>query len=260
MIDLHAHPLPGIDDGPPGIEQAIAMARAAAAAGTRKMAATPHIDYRWEINPAEVPGRVRELNQRLAAEGIQLEVVQGGEIAASRLADLQPPERDAVRLGGGPYLLVECPHVTVGSAFGMIIFEALTHGEQVMLAHPERSPEFADDLEGMERLVGAGALCSITAGSLSGRFGSAARRGAIDLLAAGLVHNVASDAHDAENRPPVLLAGMQAADQDLPGIVDQAAWYTEDAPAAILAGEPLPERPDPPARRKRRWRDSLRRA
>ncbi len=236
------------------------MARAAADAGTRMMAATPHIDYRWGVDPAEVPERVRELNERLDAEGIELEIVQGGEVAASRLTDLEPAERNAVRLGTGPYLLVECPHTTVGWAFGLIIFDALTHGERVLLAHPERSPVFAGDLEGIERLVGAGALCSITAGSLSGRFGPAARRAALDLLAAGLVHNVASDSHDAAKRPPELLAGLRAADLELPGIADQAEWYLEAAPAAILAGEALPERPEPPARRKRRWLERLRRA
>ena len=38
MIDLHAHLLPGIDDGPPDLPAALALADAAARNGTRIMA------------------------------------------------------------------------------------------------------------------------------------------------------------------------------------------------------------------------------
>jgi protein-tyrosine phosphatase len=251
VIDLHAHPLPGVDDGPAGQEQALALAAAAADAGTRVMAATPHIDHRWRVDPAQVPERVRELNEHLARAGVELTVVQGGEIAASRLGELDAAELDAVRLGDGPYLLIECPHASAGAAFEMMVFEALAHGKRVVLGHPERSPVFARDLEGLERLVRSGALCSITAGSLAGRFGPSARQLALRMLAEGLVHDVASDAHDADGRPPALVEGMRAADDDLPGMIEQAPWYLEAAPKAILAGDPLPPRPDPPPLRRR---------
>lgn len=253
VIDLHAHPLPGLDDGPAGMAESLALARAAAAGGTRVMAATPHIDDRWRVEPGVVPGLVRELNERLAAEGVELTVVQGGEVAATRLGELTEAERDAVRLGGGPWLLLECPHTNGASAFGMVVFAAMTQGEQVVLAHPERSPIFAADLEGLDRLVRSGALCSITAGSLTGRFGGTARQLALRLLATGLVHSIDSDAHDTQRRPPGLLDALQEADRDLPGLAEQAPWYLEAAPAAILAGERLPPRPEPPSQR-RGWR------
>ena len=43
MIDLHCHMLPGIDDGAPDLQVALAMARCAAADGIRVTACTPHI-------------------------------------------------------------------------------------------------------------------------------------------------------------------------------------------------------------------------
>jgi hypothetical protein len=67
------------------------------------------------------------------------------------------------------------------------------------------------------------------------------------MLGYGLVHSIDSDAHDTEGRPPGLLHAVQEADRDLPGLAEQAPWYLEEAPAAILAGAPLPPRPDPPA-------------
>jgi len=254
VIDLHAHPLPGLDDGPAGLEEALTMARAAADAGTRVMAATPHIDYRWRVVPQEIPAAVDAFNAQLAEAEIGLSVVQGGELAVSRLGELGPADLAAVRLGGGPYLLVECPHAVVGSAFGMMVFDLLAQGEHVLLAHPERSPIFLDDLETLDRLVRGGVLCSITAGSLVGSFGEPVRRFAVRLVAEGLVHDIASDAHDDVRRPPGLLAALEEADRDLPGLADQAEWYLEAAPEAILAGDPLPPQPSPPTpRRRRRW-------
>jgi protein-tyrosine phosphatase len=43
MIDLHCHMLPGIDDGAPNREVALAMARCAVADGITITACTPHI-------------------------------------------------------------------------------------------------------------------------------------------------------------------------------------------------------------------------
>ena len=51
-VDLHAHVLPGIDDGPSDARGALAMLRAATAAGTGTLAATPHLR-------SDFPGRAR---------------------------------------------------------------------------------------------------------------------------------------------------------------------------------------------------------
>ena len=59
----------------------------------------------------------------------------------------------------------------------------------------ERCPAFLTDREVLERLVTGGALCSITASALTGRFGRDVKRFALDLVADGMVHNAASDAH-----------------------------------------------------------------
>ena len=93
-------------------------------------------------------------------------------------------------------------------------------------------------------LVAAGALCSITAGALEGHFGPASQWFALELLRDGLVHSLASDAHAAAGRPPGLQAGLDAAARHLPGVVRQTRWLTNAVPAAILAGEPLPARPE----------------
>ena len=94
----------------------------------------------------------------------------------------------------------------------------------------------------------------MTAGSLTGRFGGEVRRFAKRLLDEGLVHNVASDAHDPFKRRPGMTAELGGA-----GLQDLAEWLTEAVPAAILDGDEIPDRPVPvnarePRGRRMRWR------
>jgi protein-tyrosine phosphatase len=256
VIDLHCHLLPAIDDGPATLEDALALARAAAAGGTRTMVATPHIDHRWNVEPTEVAAMVNRMREALAEAHIELDVRAGGEIALSRLADLDPGQLNAVRLGGGPYMLLECPHrPTAGTEFHAFVQRLRHRGEWIVLAHPERSPAFQRSPDRLAGLVRDGVLTSITAGSLLGSFGSTVQSFSLRLLREGLVHNVASDSHDTERRGPALLAGLQAAERELPGALGMADWLTRHVPEAILAGNELPLRPELPARRGglRRW-------
>ena len=85
-----------------------------------------------------------------------------------------------------------------------------------------------------------------TRGRWPGRFGTKVRDFALELVRDGLVHDIASDSHDAERRPPGLLKGIEAAEEHMPGLTSQAEWYTRDAPGALLAGRKLPPRPELP--------------
>ncbi len=249
MIDLHCHVLPGIDDGPTTIEGSLAIARLAAAGGTRVLVATPHVNWRYRNDAATIAQRVEELNERLAAEeiltadGHPLEVQAGAEIALTLIAELQDAQLDALGLGGGPWLLVEPPFTPVAPNLEALLLElqagrGSAGGHRVVLAHPERCPAFQRDPAMLERLVRAGMITSITAGSLRGQFGGEARRLALALARGGLLHNVASDTHDTVNRPPEIAVELKRA-----GLASLAQWLTVAVPTAILAGERVPPAP-----------------
>src|SRR4051812_18774331 len=104
MIDLHAHILPGLDDGPPDLEGSLALARAAVAAGTTTIVATPHIDATFELNAADRDAPLAALRDALEQEGIPLTVEPGAEIEIGRYLDLDEDELAALTMGGGPYL------------------------------------------------------------------------------------------------------------------------------------------------------------
>jgi protein-tyrosine phosphatase len=245
VIDIHCHVLPGLDDGPANMPEALAMGQAAVASGTTTIVATPHIDHTWRVRPELIPQRAASLREALGDAGIELQIRTGAEIALSRLADLSASDLAGLRLGGGPYLLLECPLSSTAGDFDSLLLRIRDREESIVLAHPERAPLFQQEPERLTRLVEAGFLCSLTAGSLTGVFGEVVRRFSIELLREGLVHDLSSDAHDHLRRPPGLGGALAGVEDELPGISRQAQWLTELVPAAVLAGQPLPPRPQP---------------
>jgi protein-tyrosine phosphatase len=255
VIDLHCHILPGLDDGPVNFDFSVAMARTAAEAGINVVVATPHIRSDYQVDPGQIEAGVEALNEALAAEDVQLLVLAGGEVALPKAAELDDSVLRTLCLGSGDYLLVESPYRSSDIDLEGIVSDVQSRGFRPILAHPERCPIFQRDPDRLARLVNSGVLCSITASSLGGGFGNTVRRFAIELLYDGLVHDVASDAHDHLHRPPNLLGGFESAEQDVPGIRGQATWFTVTAPVAIVSGRQLPPPPDPPPRPPlSRWR------
>jgi protein-tyrosine phosphatase len=239
-IDLHCHLLPGVDDGAQDMQTAVAMARAARAAGVGTIVATPHADATFAVGSARRDAVLAELREALAREGVDVEALPGAEIAISRFLELDDAERDALRLGGGPCWLLESPLEVSAGPFDDHVSELLQSGVRIVMAHPERCPSFIRDPDRLARLVAQGVLTSVTAGALGGRFGETVRGFACDMLRRGLVHSVASDAHNVVGRPPGLRADLEAI-----GLGDLVAQLTEVAPAAILAGR-RPEPAEPP--------------
>jgi protein-tyrosine phosphatase len=251
VIDLHCHILPGLDDGPPDLDSSVALARLAAADGTRTIVATPHVreDYPFAIE--EIAKRTDDLNRRLADEAVPLTVRAGAEVAISRLSELDDATLSRVCLAEANAMLVESPYQQATDTLEDALFNLQLRGFKPVLAHPERSPSFMSSPDRLEKLVERGMLCSVTSASMAGRFGRTVQRFTRTLFERGLVHDVASDAHDLRRRAPGLTAGFRLLDREVPGLLGQIEWYTDAAPAAILSGHALPERPvlEPAARR-----------
>jgi protein-tyrosine phosphatase len=205
------------------------MARVAVAAGTRVMATTSHVHVSFGLGPDDLEPARAAVGERLARERVPLELVAGGEVSTRRLDALTDDDLRRLALGGGPWVLLECP-------FGPADIEphvaALQRrGFEVLLAHPERSAAFQRDPAALGRLVERGALAQLTAGSLVGDFGALPRRIARRMLEAGWVDVLASDGHDPFGRPPDLTVAAAAVSDD------RFEWMTATAPAALLAGE-----------------------
>ena len=245
MIDLHSHLLPGIDDGAPDLGHAVDLARSAADQGTRVLAATPHLRADFpDVRAEELKERCDEVRAAIRDAGIELEVVQGGEAGVMWAVNATDDELREGSFGArGTDLLVETPYGPLNDTFEQLLFTLPARGFRLLLAHPENNPTFQRDPERLHELVDRGVLLQVTARSL---IRADRRKGprplAESLVRDGFAHVLASDAHSGHHlRPPALGAGAEAA----AAIVGQARarWLVEDAPAAILKGEPLPEPP-----------------
>ncbi len=239
MIDTHCHILPGVDDGPAEMADAVALCRLAGADGTTTLIATPHQRHLMWPNrdAATLAARCTELQR---AVGDEPRILLGAEIRvdADLLADVDAfPASGLLPLAGSRYLLLEFPSVG-GPEPRPLLHELIVSGWRPVLAHAERIPRWIERPEELADLVQLGAYVQVTAGSLLGRFGKRPRACCTWLLDGDLVHFVGSDAHDTLERPPGLAAAREAiASRWGAAMADR---LTRLNPGDILADRPLP--------------------
>ena len=239
MIDLHTHLLPGIDDGPEDLSGSVAVAREAAQNGVTALAATPHVRDDYPTTAASMTAALEAVRKALRDAGVAIEALPGAEISFDWLARLDQQELRAFGLGGSAsHLLVEMPVFGWPLNAKEEIRRMREAGFTTVLAHPERNVVVQASTQRLLELVRDGALVQVTAGSLLGNFGGAAKRAARALLAADLVHLLATDTHSAPGRGAALLPALETLND--PAL---SRWLTFDVPQAIIEGAPCPRRP-----------------
>lgn len=236
MIDLHTHILPGVDDGVSTDDEAVEFARMAVADGVRTIVATPHCKEGFYVNERDtVVAGVERLRGLLRDAGVEVSVLPGAEVhLAPELVARVRDGRAPTLADNGVTLLLELSLNQHQTDIDSVVFQLRLAGLQVLMAHPERIRYFQDDPARYETLVGQGAWGQVTTGSILGVFGEDARVYTERLLAEGLVHVIASDAHNTRGRPPLLGEAVEAA---IPLVGEaRARAMVEDAPAALLEG------------------------
>ena len=209
------------------------MARQAAADGIGIVCATPHVRHDHDVVIAELADRAGALNARLAAEGIDVTVAPGAEVAETALDGLDADELAMASLGGaGGWVLLEPAPGPLGPALLEARERLAAHGLGTIVAHPERhvGPGFEERLA---ELVAAGALVQATAAHV---LDDGAGPVLVRLAREGLVHLVGSDAHTTRWGRPLAIA---AAIERLREAGDRVARFAAEAPAAVLRGEPV---------------------
>lgn len=245
MIDLHCHLLPGVDDGAPDEATSLAMARMFVADGVTTVACTPHILPGLYHNTGDgIRAATLRLQSTLLAHGIDLNLVSGAD------AHICPTFIAGLRSGAIPtlaasrYVLVEPPHHTAPQRIEQFFFDILVAGYVPILTHPERLSWINQHYGVMQRLVAQGVWMQITAGSLTGAFGKNARYWAERMLDEGLVHILATDAHEAHRRVPNLSQGRDAASQRVGE--SEAMHLVSTRPQGVLDNDLPSNLPTPP--------------
>ena len=254
MIDIHTHILPGMDDGAPDLEVSLAMLRIAAADGTTDIVASPHANHEYRFDPAERDRKIEEL--RLACDApIRIHSACDFHLSYDNIEDsLANPTKYAIN--NQRYVLVEFSDLLIPKTTDDVFFRMQKSGMVPVITHPERNMLLQKRLEKLEKWIDGGCLLQVTALSFLGRFGKRAKAFSDLLLQKGLVHIVASDAHDTEHRPPQLRAAYEYV-AAIAGVPTAELLFVMN-PQATLTGEPTrdpePVSPAAPRRWYRLWR------
>ena len=252
MVDVHCHILAGIDDGPRSIEESIAMAESAIADGITRVVATPHSCREYFFDFARVRRLRDELQSRI---GNKLQLATGCDF------HLDPENLQSLRtnsshycINQNGYLLVEFNEISIPPAMDQTLHEIQLAGMRPIITHPERNRILRAHPERLKKWVRQGCFVQVTGGSLTGTFGPTAQKDALQWIREGLVHFVASDAHNMSRRPLRLQPAYDVVIDQFGQEKSQALFL--DNPLAAFEGRELPHVPEvepesPPPRRKR---------
>lgn len=202
MVDIHSHILWGMDDGSPTEEISLEMLRLAHESGTTDIVATPHSNGEFEYQPALIDERIAYLNQRT---GNKPRILRGCDLHLSYdniVAAVADTKRFSIN--GHRYILVECSDLHISGSMDRVLDQLLAADLVPIVTHPERNHILRRDIGTLEKWVDLGCLVQVTALSVLGGFGKKAAGSAHDLLSKGMVHVIASDAHDPVHRHPRL--------------------------------------------------------
>jgi len=251
MIDIHAHVLPGLDDGPANMGEALDLARAAHADGIDRIVATPHmLDGVYDAARADVFAGVARLNDALGEHGIPLLVLAGADIhVETEIPQLLRDSQLVTVADRGKHLLLELPSDVVPGKLDQLLFAVQLQGVHPVISHPERNRVIQEDSATLIPLVEAGCLTQVTAASLVGDFGRQVQDCARGLFEYRMAHFVATDMHDTRHRAPRL----SAAAAELTELIgdEEAKEVLEENPEALLHGRHI-QAPDPVVPKPRR--------
>ena len=206
MIDLHCHLLPGIDDGPATLEQAMELCEIAVQEGTTHAICTPHIHSgRWNNTRQIIEQHCNKFQRELERRAIPLHLGFAGEVRLSEQIMTQVENNEIPYYGkvdGYHIMLLEFPHGHIIPGSDKLVRWLLNRKIRPLIAHPERNKQVMKDVDLLLPFIEAGCWLQVTAGSIVGDFGSQAMAVARELLEGDKVMVVASDGHNNQVRRP----------------------------------------------------------
>lgn len=205
MIDTHIHLVPNVDDGAKDLEAALEMARMAVEDGIDTIVTTPHYNIP-DYDNSRVLDNFQKLLHKIKTENLNLKVYLGNEIHLNEEGVEAIFSHEAYSLANSKYYLIELPFHQYYPAHEELIFQIVAKGYFVILAHIERYIAFQKTPEKLQELMHRGCFGQLTSSYIVNPRTS---KRALELIESGVVHIVASDAHNIHKRKPQLSAGYQ---------------------------------------------------
>ena len=239
MIDIHCHILPDYDDGASDLDEALDMAQMAVISGVTDIIATPH--FQGESDSLEqlrtLDRQFRLLSDALQRTNIPLTLHKGAEVLCLPETVVLADARQLPTLGQTDYVLTEFYFDESYSYMDENLMQIASCGYRPVVAHPERYDVIQRDPDLVRRWARLGYVIQLNKGSVLGSFGSRPEQAANDLLAMGIAHLFASDAHSCHSRTPHMGALVEWV-QELCD-PEYAAILLGHNPARLLHGRPM---------------------
>lgn len=163
MIDLHAHILPGLDDGPGNLDESLAMCEIAANDGIRAIMATPHTGNGVYNNHRDsIISSLSVLQKKIESAGLPIVLYPGADVHANvDIAAMLHDGRAMTVNDNGHYVMIEIPDQTIPPNFEEWLFGMRLKGITPILTHPERNVAIRNDLDLLEKIVSMGVLVQV---------------------------------------------------------------------------------------------------
>lgn len=248
MIDIHAHIIPKLDDGPTDMETSVGLGMIAEREGIQAIISTSHSAEACAAGYQEMMARLNGVRTAWQSAGLRIRLDLGVEIY------LRPDTADNIKAGllwtlaGSKYVLVELPYQPWPAYAEEALFALQLAGYVPILAHPERYTAIQADPGKMYELAQRGVLAQVTASALLGDTGGASKKSAEVLMKHNLVQFIATDAHSSRWRTPEVREALLVA-EDLVGI-ERVGLMAQTNPAKVLANQEIIAEPIEPAKRK----------
>lgn len=240
VIDIHAHFLPSIDDGPMSIEESINMLVAYINDGVTHVVATPHVYLKnFKNNRSSNEEALVNFYKKIEYLSLPITLQVAGEVRF----DENIPKLYA--LGELPFLgksdglkclLVEFPDAYIPFGAKNLIGWMIDHEIQPVIAHPERNRTIRENPTLIHDFVNIGCKLQITANSLAGGFGEQIKKTAWYMVKSSLVTAVASDAHNTLHRRPCMSLARDLIVQECSEA--EAEFLTVTGPASLCLNHP----------------------
>jgi protein-tyrosine phosphatase len=203
MIDIHCHILPDIDDGAPDLQTTMEMLNIAAGDGITHIVATPH--YRQGDAPTiqDIHNKIVQVRTEMIKKGMTVKLLGGADIRLTYELIKGIQQKNIPTINNSRYFLLELPDI-IPPHLDEFIFEAKLNGFVPVITHPERNYSLLMTPEKTDVLREAGALFQLTAMSVTGNLGRQIKKFTLHLFRKGYVDFVATDAHSARRRIPML--------------------------------------------------------
>ena len=203
FFDIHSHMLCGVDDGAKDREEMLQMLEAAYEDGIRAICLTPHYSpYLFGETLASSQRAFGVLKQYVAEKHPDMRLFLGHELGYHQSA-LEALDSGACRtMNGSRYVLVDFSESVDFFELHTAVENLRRAGYFVILAHAERYPCLAKQMKWLEDFAHDGGVIQLNASSYLGGWGKSAQKQWKRMVRRGLVHIIASDAHNLTTRAP----------------------------------------------------------